>query len=139
MALGTSGGRGGGVRHRGPSCIEEWSGPAGRKRTSYGAERVALASLRLTNLVTEGPVYGEGGALPRVVILTDSMGHVWKRFVQPMHPGRGTGPGDAACALNALAGVAEVLIRHVKAHHGIDLNEAADRLAEIGHFFLIFD
>ena len=36
-------------------------------------------------------------------------------------------------AVNALARVgAEVLIRHVKAHHGIDLNEATDRLAEIG-------
>ena len=36
------GGAGYVIVDRGGSCVEEWAGPAGRKRTSYGAERVAL-------------------------------------------------------------------------------------------------
>ena len=67
------GGAGYVIADRGGSCVEEWAGPAGRKRTSYGAERVALtqASSRLTNLISEGPARGEDGVLPRVVILTE--------------------------------------------------------------------
>lgn len=125
------GGAGYVIVDRGGSCVEEWAGPAGRKRTSYGAERVALtqASSRLTDLISLGPARGEDGVLPRVVILTDSMA-----CLEKIRSANASGEGDLAMlrAVNALAEVATVLIRHVKAHHGIDLNEAADRLADIG-------